>query len=327
MHRRSFVLASAAAVAGCSRRAAPVRRKLTVSAARQLSMSSLYLAQELGYFRDAGLDVQIELSTNPLQAVAAMAGGKLDVLFTALSTSFLNAMLKGARLRIVAGREIASPVCGGTGVICGLRRTFPKGLEDLRQLKGRRVVTGPSIGMAQFSLEAQLRTVGMSLSDVTPVTLPAAQAVAALIGGSVDAIVLNVEMDANISALSAEMVRFGGLAHVYPDFQISYILFGQSLLDSDLDTGARFLAAYLRGAREFAHGGTPKFMVDYATGNGLDVQRVTGACRETFTLDGEVNVASLSMFAEWAATRKYTPDLLDMRQMVDLRFLRRAREL
>jgi hypothetical protein len=65
-------------------------------------------------------------------------------------------------------------------------------------------------------------------------------------------------------------------------------------------------------------------MVEYANTNRLDVTRVTQACRGTFTADGEVDMQSLRLFAEWAARRKYTPRLVDVSQVVDLRFLRRA---
>ena len=317
--------AGLAAGVACSRRKSPAVRKLSLCASKQLSMSSLYLSQEQGYFRDAGLEVEIQPSVNPLQATAAMAGGKLDILLTGITTSFLNAVLKGAPLKIVAGREIASPSCGTMGVIYGLRRTFPKGLADLRQLKGRRVVTGPSIGFSQFALEAHLATAGLSIDDIIPVTLSSSQSVAALIGGSVDALVLNNDLDRDLGSLSSQIVHTQGLAAVYPAFQCSHIFFGDTLLKADVDIGARFLKAYLRGTREFLGGKTPNFMVDYAKTNRLDVARVTQACRGTFTVDGEVDMRSLRLFAEWAARRKYTPRLADVSQLVDLRFLRRAR--
>ena len=319
MYRRHFLLASAglAAGSGCSRRPPSVRRKLTVNAAKQLSISSLHLARELGYFRDAGLELEILPSPGPLQGTAAMVGGKLDILFTGLTTSFLNAALKGARLRIVAGREIASLGCSKMGIIYGLRRTFPSGLDDLRQLKGKRVATGPSIGFSQFALDAHLGSVGLSMGDVTPVILPSSQGVAALIGGSIDALVLNNDLDRDLTSMSSQVVHSRGLGQVHPNFQCSHIFFGQTLLDSDVDLGGRFLAAYLRGVREFAGGKTPRFMEDFARTNGLDVKRVISACRDTFTPDGAIDLNSLRLFADWAAMRKHVAGPVDVSELVD----------
>jgi NitT/TauT family transport system substrate-binding protein len=326
MRRRQFLTACLSTVgSGCSRGRRSAPRKLTVVASKQLSMSSLYLTQELGFFREAGLEVGIIPSVNSLQSLAALTGGKLDALFTSIQISILNLAVKGAAVKIVAGREIASPVCGAMGVIYALRRTFPKGLADLRQLKGKRVVTGSSIGLSQFALDAHLASVGLSAEDVSPVILSSPQGIAALFGGSVDAIVLNNEVDRDLMSLSSEVVHSEGLASFCPNFQCSHILFGPALIEADVDVGARFLAAYLRGAREFAAGKTPRFMREYARTNRLDVKLVTSACRNTFTPDGEVDMKSLKLFTEWAARRKYTPTLVDASQLVDLRFLRRAR--
>ncbi|RPI09554.1 MAG: ABC transporter substrate-binding protein, partial [Acidobacteriales bacterium] len=264
MLRRELLLAWACAGAGCSYRKPGPRRKLTLVASKQLSMSGLYLTQELGFFRDAGLDVEIVPSTNALQSMAALSGGKIDIVFTGMQVSFLNLVLKGVPVRIMAGREIAAPACGTAGVIYGLRRTFPKGLADLRQLKGKRVVTGPSIGFSQFVLDVHLAKVGLSVEDISPLVLSSSQSLAALIGGSVDAVVLNNDMDRDLSELGSDLVRSKRLADVHPEFQYSYIYCGPTLLKGDVDIGARFLAAYLRGAREFAGGRSPKFMVEFA---------------------------------------------------------------
>jgi hypothetical protein len=141
----------------------------------------------------------------------------------------------------------------------------------------------------------------------------------------VDALVLNNDLDRDLASMSSQVVHTQGLAAIHPNFQVSHIFFGKTLLTANVDVGARFLAAYLRGAREFTRGKTPRFMQDYARTNRLDVKRVTQACRDTFALNGEVDMQSLRLFAEWAAWRKYTPRLADVSQLVDLRFLGRTR--
>jgi NitT/TauT family transport system substrate-binding protein len=294
-----------------------------LNATRQLNMSSFYLAQELGFFRDLGLGLEVMHSPNILQALAAMAGGKIEIMFAALTTAFFNATLKGLPMKIVAGREKASPACGKAGVVYGLRRTFPQGLSNLVQLKGRRVTTGLSIGYNQFALDAQLASAGLSMKEITPVTLPDAQAVAALLGGSVDAIMIGSGMDRDLMSLGPDLVQSAGLANVHPDFQYSHILFGNTLLASDPEIGARFLSAYLRGAREFLSGKTPQYMLEFAKTNNLEPQQVMGACRQTFSIDGAVDMESLRLFAAWAARRGHILREIDVSQIVDLRFLRR----
>ena len=289
-------------------------------------MSSLYLANELGFFRKAGFDLEILQSGGASQAIALLAGSKIDVLFGSSSTAGLNAVIKGLPLRIVAGREVASPTCGNVGAIYGLRRTFPHGLADVAQLKGKRVATGPMIGLAQFALDAHLAGAGLSTKDVTTASLDFRQSVAALLGGGVDAIVFAEDLERDLTSLAAEIVHTPGLAHIYPNFQYSHISFGRTMLEADPDYGARFLSAYLHGAREFARGRTPRFMEEFARSNRLDVKRVVTACRNTFTSDGTIDLDSLRLFADWAARRKYVPRPVDVSELADNRFLSMVHE-
>lgn len=328
MWRRDLLASSLVALAagsGCSRRKpAAGFEKLQVGAGRRLTASSLHLGHELGFFREAGFELEILQSGGQANAWALLAGGKLDVYFGTLSASFLNAVIKGLPLRVVAGREMVSADCGNVGAIYGLRRTFPHGLADVTQLKGKRVATGPMIGLAQFSLDAHLARAGLSRNDVTPVSLEFKQNVAALLGGSVDAIVGTDDFDRDLTTLSAEMVHTPGLADIYPNFQYTFIYFGQSLLAADPDTGARFLSAYLRGAREFAHGRTPRFAEEFAKANRLDLTPFLTGCRKTFPLDGAIDWNSSRLFADWAARRKYIPRRVDVSELVDDRFLKRV---
>jgi len=289
-------------------------------------MSSLYLAYERGYFREAGFDLEILQIANPIDAITLLSGGKVDVSFAGLVSSFLSASSRKLPVKIVASREIASPICGNMGAIYGLRQTFPDGLDDPGVLRGKRVSAGPTIGFTHFALDAQLESVGLTGDDVESVNLPTSQAAAALLSGRIDAAVLNVEFDRNLLERASDIVRGPGLARYHPNFQCSHILFGENLLSADTAVGARFLSAYLRGVREFAQGGTPKFMEEFALAGGLDVAMVVRACRHSFTLNGDIDLHSLKLFADWAARRRFIPQSIDISELVDLRFLRSLNE-
>lgn len=313
-----------AAASACSRRRAASLDKLRVTAPPRVNTSSLHLAEELGFFREAGLEVEILQVVSPLHAMALLGGGKLDAHFGSVSVAFLNANIKGLRLRIAAGRDIATGTCGNVGAVYGTRRTFPHGLADLTQLRGKRVATGPAIGIGQFSLDAHLARVGLSAKDVTVVRLEYGQIVAALLGGGIDAFVGADDFDRDLTSLAAEIVHTDGLAGLYPKFQYMYILFGKTMLAAGPDHGARFLSAYLRGAREFARGKTPRFLGEFVRSNRLDGKRAMTACRDSFPLDGAIDLNSLRLFAGWAARNKYIPRTVDVSELVDDRFLRSA---
>lgn len=309
----------AAATSACSKRRASPLEKIRAGAPPRLHTSSLHLAEEQGHFREAGFDVEIVQIQSTLQSLALLAGGKTDIQFGSINAALLNAIIKGLPLRIVAGRDVTA--CGNAGAIYGMRRTFPRGLADLTALRGKRVATGPAVSIAQFALDAQLERAGLSVKDVTTVRLEFGQLAAALIGGGIDACVGTDDFDRTLTSLSAEIVHTDGLARVHPNFQFNYIIFGKTMLTAGVDHGARFLSAYLRGARGFAHGKTPRFLEDWAKSNHLTEKQVATACRDTFPQDGAIDRNSLRLYAGWAARNKYISRPVDVSELVDDRFL------
>src|ERR1051326_7718851 len=144
-------------------------RKIRAGVTPYPTMSSFYLAHELGYFTDAGLDVEIEPFNASFQIVPLLAAGKIDVTFAAQSPALINAIARGARLRIVAARAIFSPTCGDSGHIYGRRDRFPHGLGDLTTLKGKRVAFGRRAAINEFVLDMILRYAGLRSADIQAV--------------------------------------------------------------------------------------------------------------------------------------------------------------
>ena len=119
-----------------------------VSSFPRISMSGLYLARERGYFRELGLKIEIKEILNGAHSLALLAGSKLDARFAALNPGLIHSVARGSKIRIVAGREIASTTCGTVGTIYGNAESFPHGLQDLTQLEGaHRAVDGPPVAV------------------------------------------------------------------------------------------------------------------------------------------------------------------------------------
>ena len=324
LNRRRMMHLSGAAIASsiinCSRSGDDsALETLQVSASPMLSVSSLHLAQESGYFSDVGLKLNIQQLPEPGYAPVLLAGGKIDVGFTAISPTVVNAIIEGARLKLVSAREIVSTSCGDFGAVYGTRETFPKGV-DLRMLAGMRIAVRWIGDLGVFSLDTQLTSVGLSIGDVKLEQLNFSEAMAALLGGRVDCVVSPGLLD-RYYPVAARLVRGPGMGEFLPGFQISYILFGRRLLDADPQLGANFIAAYYRGVRDFLQGSTPKFMEEYALSNDLDPKIVREACRETCTMDGAIDLGSIQLYADWLKKMKHSTGNLDPEQAVDTRFL------
>jgi len=329
MDRRQAIAAAAgAAVWACDTSPRPANGKthLTVALYPFLSMAGFYTAHEFGYFEDLDLDIEIVSNRNVAQVAPLLAAGRLDVALTALAPALITAVLRGANIRVVAGRETASTTCGSAGAIYGNRKVFPNGRVDLRQLVGKRVAVQQRASLSEFYLDVMLATVELSTSDCEIVYLAYPEASAAIVSGRVDAIVYS-QFEKDLAAASETVVRGPSLADVFPNMQYAQIFFGPTLLEGDPDVGARFLAGYLRGANEFLNGRTPVFLEEYAKSHNMDPERAKNSCRNTFTPDGSIVPEDVDRFVEWCVQRGYVEAAPARDQLIDTTFIERAQEI
>lgn len=324
MLRRELLGIAGAVLAGCSRRepaAAPIR----VSVQPYLTMCGVYLARELGYFAREGVAVEFEEGLNSVQAIPLLAGGRLDAGFLGMSPSLVNAVARGAPVRIAAGREIASPTCGEAGFLYARVEAFPRGLSNLNELRGKRVACSGKASITEFCLDMILASAGLGEGDVNLVPLRRNDGIAALAAGKIDALV-GFDLAQTLAFRSPRIVRHLGMVQALPNFQYSYVCFGQRLIQGDSRPGARFLRAYLRGTREFVAGRTPAFLEKFARANGLDPKATREACRDTVAVDGAINLDSVQRYIAWGVRKGYCPSPVQAADLVDSRFLSQARE-
>lgn len=325
MKRRELLLSlPAALLAGCRRRPPGQLRTLSVSVAEHLSLSPFYLAMEEGYFGEAGFEVEL-VRLGGIQALPLLAGGKLDVSFGGLSASVLNAVARGMRIRVVAGREFANPGCGESLTLYAHRAAFGDGPIDPRRLRGKRFSIRLR-GITEFVLDVFLKQHGLESDDVQKVDLPLSEALAALAANRIDAF-MDAELAQSPLSVSPDLVKLWRLVDALPGHQYSFILFGESLLEAPVETGARFLAAYLEGAKRFLEGVTPRFMIEFAEKHGLDLQKTVSACRATFAPDGAIDLASIERIIEWNFTKGYATERLEPSRLIDTRFIEEARQM
>ena len=331
MLRRTLLTGPALAALGglvsCARRASPSpRMKLRVATSHNLSMCPFYLAYESGYFAEAGFDIDLVKDLGTAQSLPLLAGGELDSSLGVLGPAVVNAVARGARVRLVAAREVLSPGCGTANTIFVNRKAFPHGIRQMRQLRGARVAIGNSGTWSKFALETLLRHDGMQLSDVVVLKMRDTDKVVALHGGAVDAF-LSSQGDLNPELRPLGLVAGPSLASLLPNFQYSYIFFGSRLLDGPVEPGARFLRAHFRGARDYLDGRTPRFLYDYAKLNNLDPTLLREACRASFERDGNIHPDDMRRYTEWLAAQGMCPANVDIAAYVDTRFLEAARRM
>jgi NitT/TauT family transport system substrate-binding protein len=222
--------------------------RLRVGVLRLSSSGPVFIAQERGYFREAGIEVELKFFDAAQPIAVAVASGDLDVGVTALTAGLFNLANKGA-IRIVAGQ---SREAAGFPLIAYLatKTAYEAGLKSPKDLAGR------TIGMTQvgssfhYSLGLLARKYGFDLSKTRLVPLQSMSNVASAVkGGRVDAALLPATA-AQPLIDSGDAKLLGWVGDETP-WQLGGVFAGPGFIEKNRDAMVRLLGAYQKGARDY----------------------------------------------------------------------------
>jgi NitT/TauT family transport system substrate-binding protein len=165
--------------------------KATIGVLRLSSSAPVFIAQDKGYFRDAGLDIELKFFDAAQPIAVAVTAGDIDFGVTAFTAGLYNLAGKGT-LKVIGGmsREKAGyPLIG----YFASPQAYDAGLKSPKDLAGKRVAVTQIGSSFHYSLGLLADKYGFKLSDVRIVPLQSlSNAAAALKGGTVDAALLPV---------------------------------------------------------------------------------------------------------------------------------------
>ena len=200
--------------------------------------AGVYMAQKLGYFEEAGLDVSIEAPSDPAAPLQQVAAGKSDL---AISYEPEVVLAHEERLPVTA---VAAIVNQPLTAMIWLRKSGIKGVADL---KGRTVAYA-GIPYQEAFLKTILARANLSLGDVKPANVGFGL-VPALTGGSAEAMLGGY---ANVEGVD---LRERGKAPVItpvdelgvPTYDELVLVANRAELESEPETVRLFIAALARG--------------------------------------------------------------------------------
>lgn len=280
--------------------AAPTRVKAQF--VRLTSFAPLALARDEGYFRAQGLDVELVEIPGLGDATPALARGELDVGAGLVRIADLNAIARGAAIRIVADKgHSEAGACPSSALVAS--REFLGGPDPASpaRLKGAKV-SAPPLSLAEFALDTFLSGRGLKLSDVDAARLQQSVAAEALARGALDLAVLT-EPDLSRTVGSGRAALWKPVEEILPGAQMAVLLYGPGLLEKNREAGTRFMAAYLQGVRQYNRGKTDRNVELLAAATGLDAALLKRSCWQAIRGDGRVNVESVLAFQRWAVKR------------------------
>jgi ABC-type nitrate/sulfonate/bicarbonate transport system substrate-binding protein len=200
------------------------------------AMSTLWVAQEGGYFKREGLDTELLYIGGGSLLIQSMLSGEVPFAYGP-SVPVINASLRGADLVLI----------GNTGNALVFSIMSRPEIKQPAQLKGKKVGVTRLGGSTDWALDAAAKQWslerGRDLVVIQTGGMP--EGLAALVSGALDAVVLSPP--SNFRAMKAgmhELADVGQLGIVFPNTPLSTT---RSFIKSNRDTALRFLRGFSQG--------------------------------------------------------------------------------
>src|SRR5690348_10051394 len=187
--RAALAVLLAMSTGGMARAEEPLKAKIGVL--RLQSSAPVFIAQDKGYFREAGLNVELKFFDAAQPIAVATTSRDVDFGITAFTAGLYNLAGKGA-LKVIGGMSRERPGYPLIGYFAS-NKAYAAGLRTPKDLAGKRVAVTQVGSSFHYSLGLLADKYGFKLSTVKIVPLQSlSNAAAALKGETVDAALLPV---------------------------------------------------------------------------------------------------------------------------------------
>ena len=246
---RRTVLLSGLGVATAQTRPARAADAVSVGVLRFVSSAGLFLAQEMGFFRDAGITATFVYFDAAQPVAVALASGDTGLGATAITGGTLNLAAKGV-LKVVASQGAERKGYKGSALLVS-RAAFDRGITSLAKLPGASVAI-TQVGSSQHYMLGQIAAAAGF--DIKALTIRPLQSIANMIAtirsGQVDATILTPQFSRAMLE-RGEVHVLAQLSDV-SDYQYGALFASAKLAASSPDLTRRFVGAYQKGAAAYA---------------------------------------------------------------------------
>jgi NitT/TauT family transport system substrate-binding protein len=305
--------------------------KAKVGVLRLQSSAPVFIAQDKGYFREAGLDVELKFFDAAQPIAVATTSGDVDFGITAFTAGLYNLAGKGT-LKVIGGmsREKAGyPLIG----YFASNKAYAAGLKTPKDLAGKRVAVTQVGSSFHYSLGLLADKYGFKVSDVTIVPLQSlSNAAAALKGETVDAALLPVSTARKL--MDDGGAKLLGWVGDETPWQLGAVFASpKTLANKALVT--KLLTALERADREYhdvvlstvkdgkaeINDKTKPLLEIIAKYTNLSVEQVAGNCAYVDP-DGKLDVKNVDNQIKWLQEQGFVDKGFDANAIIDKDFVR-----
>lgn len=233
---QSFAFAATAFAALGTRGAAQSRPSIKIATLPSEAAAEVFYAQEMGFFANAGIDVDIQTMTNGAAVASAVAAGAVDIGWTT-PISLAIAKQKGIPFLTIAPAVLYTAAAPFSALF--VAKDSP--IKSARDLSGK-VIAANGLGtMTEYGPRVWLDKNGGDAAQVKFLEMPFTAMVDALIGGRVDAAEIGEPVLA-VATAKNKLLAYP-MSAVANEFLFGVWFAGTSWVREHPDVVAKFVAA------------------------------------------------------------------------------------
>ena len=282
--------------------------KVKVGVLRLSSSAPVFIAQDKGYFREAGLDVELKFFDAAQPIAVAVTSGDIDFGITSLTAGLYNLAGKGT-LKVIGGmshEKAGFPLIG----YFATEKAYAGGVKTPRDLAGKRLAMTQVGSSFHYSLGLLADKYGFKLSDMKLVPMQSLSNVAAALKGeTVDGALLPVSAARKL--LDDGSIKLLGWVGDETPWQVGAVFASPKTLEKK-QLVARLLGALERADREYhdvilaavkdgqapINDTTRPLLEIIAKYTNLPLEHVVGNCAYVDP-DGKLDVKNVANQIEW----------------------------
>jgi NitT/TauT family transport system substrate-binding protein len=302
------LMALTAAVAAASEGRCQEPSKAKIGVLRLSSSAPVFIAQDKGYFKEAGLEIELKFFDAAQPIAVATTSGDVDFGVTAFTAGLYNLAGKGT-LKVIGGmsRERAGyPLIG----YFASNNAYAAGLKTPRDLAGKRIAVTQTGSSFHYSLGLLADKYKFKLADIKVLPMQSlSNAAAALKGETVDAALLPVSTARKL--IDDGGARLLGWVGDETPWQLGAVFASPKTLGNK-PMVTKLLAALARADREYhdvvlasikdgkaeINDKTKPLLEIIAKYTNLPVEQVVGNCAY-IDPDGKLDVRNIANQIEW----------------------------
>ncbi|MDL2402568.1 ABC transporter substrate-binding protein [Rhizobium mayense] len=250
LNRRQALMAmgaaGAAAAFGMPARAATTRNLAVLNLA---SHAPSFIAYERGYFRDAGLDIELKFFEAAQPMAVAIASGDAEFGVTAMSGGLISLAQKGA-IKVVGGALTEEKGIVGA-VILASNKAYDAGLTDPSKLAGKSFGITTAGSSFHFMAHKIAAANNINLADIQ---LRPLQKLGAIVGalstGQIDAWAIQANV-ANKMIREGAAKKIGLVSDYAPNYQVTTGFTSTKNAKDDRSLTQSFISAYSKAIDDY----------------------------------------------------------------------------